>query len=367
MSVLGSLILALLAHPSFAAGQSDDEDLKNIAKMFKGITFSSDLRVRYEGIFDDTAAGDNRGRYRFRAGFTKQFGDFASLTFRGASGSTADPTSENQTFTGNFTPKTFHVSQIYGAVRPWPWLELKAGKMPTPMFRTSLVWDADLNPEGAAETFKFKTGRGLFIATLGQFFINSSSTTEDGYLLAYQSGWQFESRNGARWMILPSYTQVIRPNSTLAVGLNGNLTNAAGTALVSDFRIINIPVKFETTLGGKIPFALELDYAKNRGARALAGRKYDEGFLAELALGREKNKGDQMFKYRYADIDPDAVLSAFADSDFSFTNSRGHRFELDYVPWNHLKLTAAAFLLKPVRASTRPDRVRIQIDALLWF
>ncbi len=41
--------------------------------------------------------------------------------------------------------------------------------MPNPLFTTPMVWDPDLNPEGAAERLKYTVGQAHFFATFGQF------------------------------------------------------------------------------------------------------------------------------------------------------------------------------------------------------
>lgn len=350
-----------------AQGKDDTEGIARVLKMLDGVNFFGDFRVRYEGIFDDTAIGNNRGRFRIRAGFKKTFGDIASVSFRGASGSTTEPTSTNQTFTGNFGPKTFHIDRAFGTLRPAAGVELSGGKMPAPFVKSDLIWDDDLNPEGMAESLRHDYGRGELFLHLGQFVFNSAAAAEDAYLLGFQAGMTHQISEHSRLTVAPGYVHVIRPNASLAVGLNGNLTNAAGTALLSDFRTWNALTRFETALRTGVPFQIEVDYAHNSGAAALAGKTYDDGFLVQLGLGQAKSKGDWMAKYRIARIDPDAILSAFNDSDFSFTDSRGHKLEFNYMPWDFLKLSATGYFLKSVRAGARPDRTRIQTDATLAF
>jgi len=62
-----------------------------------------------------------------------------------------------------------NVGQIYLGWRPESWFDLTVGKMPNPLYTTSMVWDPDLNPEGLAENFKAKVGEADFYATFGQF------------------------------------------------------------------------------------------------------------------------------------------------------------------------------------------------------
>lgn len=362
-----AVLLVILTWPAAARADDISESGKAALRMLEGVSIFGDMRVRYEGVFDDTTIGDNHGRFRLRLGLKKSFGNFASLTFRGASGSEAIPTSPNQTFTGNFTPKSFNIDQAYGVLRPAENFEILGGKMPTPFFATDLLWDGDLNPEGLAQKIHTTVGRQDVSLIFGQFIFNSSAAAEDGYLLGFQAVTAHEFQEGSRVTVAPAVTQIIRPNATLVVGLNGNLTNAAGTALNSDFQIVNIPVRFETAMKSGTPISVDFDYAHNHGAKSFNGKTYGDGYLAEVSAGRAKKRGDWMAKYRYARIEPDAVLSAFNDSDFSFTDTKGHRVRLNYVAWDFLQFSATGFFLKPVRPNVRPDRSRIQIDATLSF
>ena len=362
-----AVLLTILMWPAAARADDISESGKAALKMLEGVSFFGDMRVRYEGIFDDTTIGDNRGRFRARIGLKKSFGNFASLTFRGASGSEAIATSPNQTFTGNFTPKSLNIDQAYGTIRPLANFEISGGKMPTPFFATDLLWDGDLNPEGLAQKIRAKIGAYEVSLNFGQFVFNSSTTAEDGYILGFQAVTVHELQGGSRVTVAPAVTQVIRPTATLGVGVNGNLTNAAGTALISDFQIVNVPVRFETNLKSGTPFWVDFDYAHNHGAKSFNGKTYGNGFLGEVDAGRAKKRGDWMAKYRYAQIEPDAVLSAFNDSDFSFTDSKGHRIKLNYVAWDFLQFTGTGYFLKSVRPGARPNRSRIQIDATLSF
>jgi hypothetical protein len=83
-------------------------------------------------------------------------------------------------------------------------LDLTVGKMPNPLFTTPMVWDWDLNPEGAAERFKSTVGNADLFATFGQFLyadlnpnnasgglgINGAQgqSTDNAFLLAWQGG-----------------------------------------------------------------------------------------------------------------------------------------------------------------------------------
>jgi hypothetical protein len=97
-----------------------------------------------------------------------------------------------------------NVGQAYLGWRPWNWVDVTVGKMPNPLYTTPMVWDSDINPEGAAERFKYTVGHADFFATFAQFLyqdVNPSSVSpglasgflqgqsaDDVFQLAWQAG-----------------------------------------------------------------------------------------------------------------------------------------------------------------------------------
>ena len=81
-----------------------------------------------------------------------------------------------------------------------------------------------------------------------------------------------------------------------------------------------------------MPVAVFGDYVLNTAAvtpvRAPAGSS-----AASLNKAKDKEAGSWQFDYDYRDIQADAVVAQFNDSDFvgGGTGGRGHRFGLTYV------------------------------------
>jgi hypothetical protein len=61
------------------------------------------------------------------------------------------------------------IGQVYLGWRPASWFDLTVGKMPNPLYTTTMVWNSTINPEGVAEHFKYTVGEADFFATFGQF------------------------------------------------------------------------------------------------------------------------------------------------------------------------------------------------------
>jgi hypothetical protein len=180
----------------------------------KDLTLFGDLRFRYEYRGVDTVGGQSgyreRFRYAVRVGMrgnlfddfyfglrleTSQnprspwvtFGDENGFPFPGPSSKTSDG---------------INIGQVYLGWRPQDWVDITVGKMPNPLYTTGMVWDPDINPEGAAEKFKYTFGDIDVFATFGQFlyqdvnpdkpiapFFGSVAGNEsDVFLLAWQLG-----------------------------------------------------------------------------------------------------------------------------------------------------------------------------------
>lgn len=145
-----------------------------IAKQLGSITFSGDLRLRYEPTFgqlNTSANADNpaivgneissrqRFRYRVRFGMKGQIGDTIEWGLRLASGSFADVISTNQTITDFFNRKPFALDQAYVAWTPKisdgsKVLRFQAGKFDIPWTRTEITFDNDLTVEGFSESYR---------------------------------------------------------------------------------------------------------------------------------------------------------------------------------------------------------------------
>ncbi|HUO56866.1 MAG TPA: putative porin [bacterium] len=126
------------------------------------LNFSGDVRVRYAFICQSasqtgvTIGDSSRGRYRARFGVSKKLGDFTGK-FRIATGSSAAPFSQNNTFdTAMANPSIL----IDTASLTWDpafsngVLSFTVGKMGNPLTKTSITWDPDIQPEGALMEIK---------------------------------------------------------------------------------------------------------------------------------------------------------------------------------------------------------------------
>jgi hypothetical protein len=180
----------------------------------KSIELFGDVRLRYENrTASDPSSGDinlQRYRYAVRIGLRGEvFNDFyyglrlqtsqnarsQFVTF--GSSSSSGPFNNNENGSAGI-----NMGQVYLGWKPADWVDVTLGKMPNPIFTTTMVWNGSISPEGAAERFKHTVGAADFFATFGQFIYQDTNPyqTANGYfnntyynsyspfLLAWQGG-----------------------------------------------------------------------------------------------------------------------------------------------------------------------------------
>ena len=167
-----------------------------ISKGLKDIGLYGDLRVRYEDrTAEDPSGGKldlNRLRAAVRVGLK---GDAYDNFYYGVRLDTAaNPRSpwytlgtstSGSTYQGPYGKSTagVNIGQVYLGWTPTSWLELTLGKMPMPLYTTPMLWDTDINPEGAAEHLKYTVGEADLFANFGQFlYQDANPTTASGGL-----------------------------------------------------------------------------------------------------------------------------------------------------------------------------------------
>ena len=143
---------------------------ETLSKQLGSISFSGDIRLRYESFYGQLNAlanSDNpailgnplstRQRFRIRARLAMrgQISKEFDWGLRLASGSFADAISSNQTLTDFYNRKPFGLDQAYVAWTPprVPGLRLQGGKFDVPWTRTEMTIDNDLSVEGFSQTY----------------------------------------------------------------------------------------------------------------------------------------------------------------------------------------------------------------------
>ncbi|MBI3999302.1 MAG: putative porin, partial [Candidatus Omnitrophica bacterium] len=290
-----------------------------------GMKQGGGIRLRYEAF--DMHGGTDQDRNRFRVkltyGIDKKLGEDFTVGFRLATGGTTDPTSSNQTLTGNFVYKTVVFDKLYAKYvpsqlkdfGPIQQVELGGGKTDNPFLRGSspMVWDHDVMPEGIYETIDFKAvdlGEAKISLFLigGQFPLveNAGAGLTDAELYAVMGGFNLEAdvagfEKPIGWTSAFAYYDYrdYARNANFGAFARGN--TATATALTAgDFNVINIynQLKIPTAWVSVAPF---FDYAHNLGdtVEDFKPISLDDAWGLGLKLGEAKKKGEWEAAYAY--------------------------------------------------------------------
>ena len=187
-----------------------------ISKAIKDVELLGDVRLRFEDRSERGPSGGRidlqRYRYAYRFGLRGDVFDDFYYGFRLESSS--NPRSSMVTF-GTSSPQTYgkseggiYIGQVYLGARPEPWADLTIGKMPNPLYTSSLVWSPSISPEGAAEQFDYTVGEANFFATFAQFLYNDENpslaapglginngngqSSDNIFQIAYQAGLNYQ-------------------------------------------------------------------------------------------------------------------------------------------------------------------------------
>ena len=302
-----------------------------VPKWVQSIKLKGDLRTRYQ--YDKREAATqprHRARIRARVGTIAQINNNMEVGVGIATGA-ADPRSTNQTLEDTFSHKSINLDYAYfkWLVAQVKGLTVVGGKFERKDFLwvpTDMLWDSDINPEGASVAYTrplIENKIDMFLS--GGIWVlderNAPPVTEDPILKYLQGGFgikegKVDAKVAATWY-MPRYIR----NLTLENDSNTN-TGAASTGLESSYRSI----AFGTEVGvsepfGGLPFGIDQriavfgeyiqNYADHFIDDELSGQSF--GFL----FGHKKvgGPGTWQFKYIKAKLERDAWIDAFPDSD----------------------------------------------------
>ncbi|MFC1737163.1 putative porin [Candidatus Hydrogenedentota bacterium] len=306
--------------------ETAQDDLKDISWV-KNVKVGGDFRYRHEWQDMNNRRGGDRNRQRIRARFNidAKVNDEWDLGFRLATGG-ADPLSTNQTLDMGFSTKGINLDRAFFDWHPKtvPGLHVIGGKMANPFYKpgkSKLIWDGDLNPEGIV--INYKGDRGLF-ANVGGFYVEENSRDADTSLWAAQVGMDADLCDAVSFIGGVSYyhygnvetrAPIFDPTDSF-----GNTTNFFGN-YNEDYHLLEVFAELGTKIGD-VPLKFYGDWVTN----IAAAHGDASGWLAGMSLGKCKKPWSWEFKYDYRDVERNAVVGAFTDSDFGGggTGHAGH-------------------------------------------
>ena len=332
----------------------------------ESLMWKGDFRYRYEDIRQENAEDRDRNRIRARPALVARVTETTEVGFGMATGGD-DPVSTNETLGGGGSTKDVRLDLAYAT---WTGLEntaLTAGKFANPYYRvqkSQLIWDSDFRPEGLAVQWANDT----FFANASYAFIESDSARDNDGIWGGQLGGAFEISDGltltasAAYLDFPSkgrrtiYDDDFFGNS--AVQKDGETVYAFDYQVASGSLDITLQV-FD------IPLNVYGEYVKNSAAD-----EFDSGYIAGVKLGKAKKPGSWQLQYQYEDLEADAVLGLYTDSDFAGGGSdgKGSKFAAKYAIDSQWSFAATYFYNKRgVDLGDNEDYKRLQLDTLFKY
>ena len=335
----------------------------------------------------NTLEDRQRLRIRARLGLSAKITDAVSAGFRVTTGNTTDPVSTNQTLGNDYNKLSLVLDRAFVKAQPWDWLSVSGGRMPNPFFSTDLVWDDDLNFDGVSATFtpwarSDRTGKPFF--TLGAFPLKEVESSainlaRDKWLYAAQAGLDWKMDANTRWRFGLAYydyhniAAVKSPDdnltyeyadSILVAHQKGNTRFEVSPTLdpglyglAADYSLVNLTATVDLAHLDPVHVILDGDVVKNVGydkakVNSLLATPQEArtlGWQTKVTVGWPsiQNRGDWQTFIGYRHLERDAVLDAFADSDFRLggTNSKGFflggSYGLDRNTWLSAKWLSA--------------------------
>jgi hypothetical protein len=328
------------------------------------VRFAGDLRYRHESINEDTVGERHRQRIRARFGVTADIAENVRVGLQLASG-TDDPISANQTLDTGFNRKQIGIDRAFFSWAATEQLTFTGGKIANPFFRPGshhLIYDNDLNPEGLA----LRYARGDWFANYAGLWVEERSGANDSIMLGGQFGLRRRLDSGLRLTAGASYYDYLQTQGQTPFwdgAAVGNRLSLDGGYL-NDFNLTELFAELELEAAGR-PVTVFADYVVNGEARGA-----DTGFALGASLGEVSGARTWRVGYIYQDLEADAVVGTFTDSDWAGggTDGKGHVVEFNYGFRDRLVFGLRYFLNeRGADAGSEHDYNRLQADVVFNY
>jgi len=324
-----------------------------------GIKLKADLRYRHESIDESGLQRRDRNRIRARIGLSGDVTEDVEIGFQLATGGTS-PISGNQSLDTGFSRKSFGLDLAYFNWKVTDQMTVSGGKIKNPFRRVGgngLLWDSDMNPEGLA----LAIGNGPITASVAGLWVEERSGSSDSMLLGAQLAYTTAVGSGAKVRVGGSYFDYLKTQGSTPFFNGsgaGNILDLNGN-YPTDFNELELFAELSTQLADQ-PLAVFFDYVTNTEAV-----DFDTGWAVGAKYGKASNPGTWEVGYIYQDLEANAVVATFTDSDFGGggTDGSGHILKAGYALNKKMKLALTYFLNeRGADAGNKRDYDRLQLD-----
>lgn len=373
----------------------------NLSSSVVDFKLSGDMRMRhqYETQAPSTATGPvvtnertrERFRFRFNGDVTLQKG--WSTGFALETGSASD--SGNQTFQGGNDDYSTYLARAYIGWKPSLNWNFVLGKQKNPLYTTDLVWDADINPQGASEVYTYfvpGTAKDTFEVRALQDIMDdrdekvAGPNGRDAWMFAQQGVYThwFGKDNLSSLILAPGL--MLNNQSVLS---NGTTNETAFVGSTRGLSIITFAgeANWANVNGAGTAFKLYWDFAHNLEASRRVYKVYGlsssawsedaDAWLVGLgySFGTGKVQGDYSLKLDYRSVGLGSVDVNLNDSDFAFgkLNQQGWKLSAVYNVTDFATLGANYFYTTAIQKNltytlANVDHTQLlQVDLVVKF
>jgi hypothetical protein len=336
------------------------------------MTMKGDLRFRTDRVSEEVTGSDDserlQQRIRLRMNVNAKINDHTDVYTRLASGTTSNTTtnSTNLTLEDYYAKKGIVLDLAYADVKITEGLNLWMGKTTTPFYLVGgndMIFDSDLTQEGMAIKYKGASGSVDWMVNFAgnwikeRYSAGGSPNTEVGLL-----GTQ------AAVNIKMSTTNV------LFGAANYNFTHIQGDAAPSasgntltggvydyEFNLMSYFVEVGVA-AGKVPLTIYAEMVSNPDSD-------DSGTIYGIKANKINGKGTWMAALDYRNVEPDAVIGIFSDSDSGGggTDIRGFRLQGSYQPAENTTASLTYFSNDKTVSGSSTTYSRILADLVFNF
>lgn len=368
MKTLAISAMILLMFGGFAESYAGDSTFE----------VNGDFRYRHEWIEKEDTKSQTRHRLRARVNVEGKINDDATVVVGLSSGSD-DPVSNNQTLTTGWSSKDVVLDLAYVEydIKRLPGLTVIGGKMDNPFYKpgkSELIWDSDIRQEGLAAHHKRDFENAAIHLTGAGLWVEERKTDEDSWLLSGQGVVNVDVPNSKMGFALGGslyfyknslgHLSYFDPEDPYGNSQSSFVTSAGDTieGYKWDYEIIEAFAEVNAKLG-QVPVTVMGDYVNNTAADSL-----NDGWLVGIRAGKTKKPGSWDLRYIYRELEKDAVVGIYTDSDFigGGTDGKGHEFGGNYQLADRTTL-GVTYFINDIGIDNGKTFKRLQVDAKFKF
>ncbi len=355
---------------------------------YERATLKGDLRLREEYSNKEGDSARWRTRLRARARLEAQALDTLQLGLGLRTGGD-DPAGAHVTLGDSFENKEIMLDLAYLAWSPemMEGLCLKGGKFNKPWLSVSdMIWDGNVNPEGAAAIYKTRLDSVELFLNAGAFLVQErhnakeylngdtiESSTQDTWLFTGQAGLKYHATSNLSFLAAATYYHYdhLAGMVTLYDSSKG-YGNSTDSIEDSDLRFYRYEYRMAEALG-EIAWLCPLIGMKIKlQGQYLRNTEPDDdrdGYLLGLRIGELKKPGSFCLGYNYRELQKNAALGVFAEASpwGGGADGRGHTIDAGYQITRNCNLRATGYITEFSISSEPKSYHRAQLELNVSF